>query len=184
MKEKQIIWLCIKWKDEWNKGIDLFTEVAVSCFASAVKGRPFLNAMLYVLAQHRFLTRHCICMYSDELHGAVCVSVQIIFLIQSFYKLLKCCGWLFLEGWTTALILCMLEAGPRCFGPKCTCCGSLPEHHTTLSCIQSKGINHDFTTVHQLTYCCFVTGGRKDCCLKPCHRFSSHSSMKACHMPL
>lgn len=50
MKEKQIIWLWIKRKDEWNKGTDLFTEVAVSYFTLAAKGRPFPNVMLYVLA--------------------------------------------------------------------------------------------------------------------------------------
>lgn len=49
---------------------------------------------------------------------------------------------------------------------------------------QSKGINHDATRVHQLTYCCFETRGREDCCLKSCHRFSNQSGVKSCHTPL
>lgn len=30
----------------------------------------------------------------------------------------------------------------------------------------SKGINHDCTTMRQLTYCCFVTGGERYHCFK------------------
>lgn len=173
MGEKHILWLWFKWKNEWTKGTDLFPEVAVSCKRKTLPKCRAVRPALFSHASACILIS-CVEQYEFQYH----------FLIQPFYKLLKSWGCLFQGGWTAALILCMLQAGPRCFSPKCTCCGSLPEHHTTLSCIQSKGINHDFTTVHQLTYCCFVTGGRKVCCLKPCHWFSSHSSMKACHMPL
>lgn len=60
----------------------------------------------------------------------------------------------------------------------------LAEHHTRVSYIQSKAINHGITRVYQLTYCSFMTRGRDERCFKPCLWFSNQSGMKPCHLPL
>lgn len=77
------------------------------------------------------------------------------------------------QCWRRPLMSPPLEAGPGCVSPKCLPAdsgGILPEP-CVLPAKEYIMILHDS---YQLTYCCFVTRGREDCCLS--HVIGSQTS--------